>query len=150
MLCGVDGLTVDAAFLFVAACGRAIVGLFRRNPGRQGERVARRFLRRLGWRILEVNYKCAAGELDLVADDGDAIVFVEVKTRTHDADADPEENVDRAKRRQLERVAAYWLAARGSPERAYRFDVIAVVLRNSGRPEIRHIEEAFVPTRFSG
>lgn len=123
---------------------------FRRDPGRQGERAARRFLRQMGWRILETNYKCPIGELDLVGDDGDAIVFVEVKTRTHDIDADPEQNVDRAKRRQLERVAAQWLASNGRPDRAYRFDVISVILGTRGAPEIRHIEEAFVPTRFVG
>lgn len=125
------------------------MGLFRREPGAQGERAARKFLKRLGWRILEANYKCAAGELDLIADDGEAIVFVEVKTRTCDADADPEENVDRPKRRQLERVAAYWLAVNGRPDRAYRFDVVAVVLHDRKSADIRHIEEAFIPANFS-
>lgn len=124
------------------------MGLFRRDPGRRGERVARKFLRGLGWRIIETNYKCPAGELDLVADDGDAIVFVEVKSRTHADDADPEQNVDRAKRRKLERVAAFWLTDNGRPDRAYRFDVIAVVLPADSAPEVRHIEEAFVPTDF--
>lgn len=123
---------------------------FRRDPGVKGERAARRALRKRGWRIVESNYKCAAGELDLIADDGTAIVFVEVKTRSSDADADPEENVHQAKRKQLERVAAHWLAAHDHPDRAYRFDVVAVILPPGGPPEIRHIEEAFVPTRFRG
>ncbi|MCB9853769.1 MAG: YraN family protein [Phycisphaerales bacterium] len=126
------------------------MGLFRRDPGSRGERAARKFLKRLGWRILDVNYKCAAGELDLVADDGDAIVFVEVKTRTSDADADPEVNVDRQKCRKLERVAAYWLAAKGRPDRAYRFDVLAIVIRDGSKPVVRHIEEAFIPVDFTG
>jgi len=120
---------------------------FSRDPGRRGERAARRFCRGLGWRILEANFKCPLGELDLIADDGSAIVFVEVKTRIDDADADPEENVNARKRRQLERVAAHWLAIHGRPDRAYRFDVISVVIGKGRRPNINHIEEAFLPKR---
>jgi len=123
---------------------------FRSSLGAQGEGHARRFLKRRGWRILERNYVCPVGELDLIADDGDALVFVEVKTRSHDEDADPEINVDRAKRRQIERVAQYWLQTHGMPDRAYRFDVIAVVQGSRGKPNVRHIEEAFLPERRIG
>ncbi|HPF40834.1 MAG TPA: YraN family protein [Phycisphaerae bacterium] len=122
---------------------------FRRESGALGERAARRFLKRRGWRILAANFKCAAGELDLVADDGEAIVFVEVKTRTHDLDADPEQNVDHAKRRQLERVAKFWLAANHRPDRAYRFDVVAVLMRDRDVLDVRLIEEAFIPDGFT-
>lgn len=123
---------------------------FRSSLGARGERDARRFLKRLGWRIIHQNYKCPLGEIDLIADDGEALVFVEVKTRAHDDDADPEINVDYRKRRQIERVAHYWLHAKGMPDRAYRFDVIAVVAGLGGKPDVRHIVEAFMPERRIG
>ncbi len=123
---------------------------FRRDVGKYGERQALRFLKRRGWRIVARNYICPLGELDLIVDNGEVLAFVEVKTRTHDRDADPEENVDRAKRRQIERVATYWLRAHQLPERAYRFDVVTVVLNGRPTPHIRHIEEAFLPARSIG
>jgi len=112
--------------------------------GAAGERAAEQHLNSLGFKIIARNYKCPAGELDLIAADRTTIVFVEVKTLRCDADADPENKINPTKQRKLETVARYWLKANGEPEAAYRFDAISVVM-NGDSPQVRHIEEAFIP-----
>lgn len=114
--------------------------------GSAGERAAERHLKSRGMKIVARNYKCPAGELDLICADDNTIVFVEVKTLMSDADADPENKINATKQRKLEAVARYWLRAHGEPEAAYRYDAISVVM-NDGKPVVRHIEEAFVPGR---
>src|SRR5215813_5709122 len=127
-----------------------MLGLFRkrkRPTGAAGEDAAADYLSKAGVRILARNYRCAAGEIDLIGADSGTIVFFEVKTRSDTSAADPENNITPAKRSQLTRVARYWLARHRYPENAYRFDAISVVLPESGPPEIRRIVEAFVPPR---
>ena len=120
------------------------------NLGGRGEKLARRFLRKQGLKILAQNYRCPVGEADLIAlevspapADAETIVFVEVKTRRDDRAADPESAVNPAKRRKLQRVAEYYLAAREVRGYAVRFDVVAVLLRPRAKPQIRHIPSAF-------
>ena len=113
--------------------------------GNAGEKAAIRYLKRQGYKILARNYICPAGEIDVVCFDGDAIVFVEVKTRRHDSDADPEANINAYKRRKLEQVARQWLRAHREPDCGYRFDAVSVLFPVSGKPSVRHIEEAFLP-----
>lgn len=115
--------------------------------GKAGEEIARRFLKRGGLRILGRNYACPGGELDIICCDKDSVVFVEVKTRTDDATSDPEANVTPAKQKRIERAAEFWLNHHGWPERAYRFDVISVILPDGEEPRVRHIREAFLPRR---
>src|SRR6185503_19993694 len=110
-----------------------------RGLGAAGERAARRYLQRQGFRILDSNYACPAGELDIVCATAETIVFVEVKSRRDDGHADPEDNITPAKQRKLVTLARYWLDAHGWPERAYRFDALSVVLPDRGEPRIRHI-----------
>ncbi len=117
----------------------------RLRVGQSGERAAAKYLRRAGVRIIARNYRCPAGELDLIGLDGWTIVFFEVKTLTSDRDADPEGHINPAKQRQLERVARYWLAAHKQPGAAYRFDAMSVVRPPNGQPIIRRIVEAFIP-----
>lgn len=118
------------------------------RAGARGEKAAERFLRRAGYAILARNYRCPAGEADLIALDpsgegGEAIVFVEVKTRATDRHVGPESAVDARKRRQLTRVASYYLARHDTADRPVRFDVVAVVAPAAGRCEVRHIPDAF-------
>jgi len=115
--------------------------------GAAGEQVACDFLQRAGYRILERNFTCTAGELDIVCADAATIVFVEVKSRVSDQAADPLENVTAHKRGQLIKAAQFWLARHRYPERAYRFDAVSVVLPRDGEPRVRHVVEAFVPGR---
>ena len=116
-----------------------------RERGAAGEKLAWKHLKRAGYRLLERNFTCSGGELDLICTRGDEIIFVEVKTRAAADDADPENNITPAKKRQLLRVARHWLARQRSPQMAYRFDAVSVVLPDTGKPTVRHMEEIFVP-----
>jgi putative endonuclease len=113
--------------------------------GARGETVAARFLRRCGHRIINRNYRCALGEIDLITTDGDTIVFVEVKTRSDDTHADPHESIGAAKRSRLERAAKYFLASRRSSDFSCRFDVVSIVWRPGESPQIEYIPDAFEP-----
>ena len=117
------------------------------KTGRKGEKLARRFLKRRGYRILAANYVCPVGEIDLIALDGRTIAFVEVKSRTTTDHADPEDTVTPAKQRKLHQVARYWLSERRAEAYTWRFDVVAVTLPAAGKPDIRHIPDAFDPPR---
>lgn len=117
------------------------------NLGATGEKIAARYLRRNGYRILLRNYRCPAGEIDLIAAEGDTLVFVEVKTRSADEAALPEDAVDAAKRRQVIRAARYFLAHLQAQHLPVRFDVIAIVLPAKGSPQIEHFIAAFSSTR---
>lgn len=115
--------------------------------GAAGEKIAARALRRDGYRITARNYACPVGEIDLVALDGDTIVFVEVKTRRSGQSADPEANVHREKRRRLTRAAKYYLMQKKVQGQPCRFDVVSVVTDpGSDRPEVEHFVDAFGPT----
>ena len=114
--------------------------------GSAGERVAAEHLIRRGFRILERNYRTRWGELDIVAFDGTAIAFVEVKTRRVAAGRTPFESVHARKREQVRRMAGSWLSER--PDRPFakvlRFDAIAVTFDRAGRlVSLEHLESAF-------
>ncbi len=100
---------------------------FRRDLGRLGEKAACKYLRRLGYQILERNYVCPSGEMDVICYDKDCIVFVEVKTLSDDALSDPEDKITTTKQRQVERVARAWLAAHREPDCAYEEEYISWV-----------------------
>jgi putative endonuclease len=113
--------------------------------GARGERIAAKVLRRAGYRIVARNYSCAAGEIDLIARDGDTLVFVEVKTRSTDAKAFPEVNVHRAKQRQIARVAKMFVLIHKMHDTPCRFDVVSVVCPAKGKPSVEHFVDAFPP-----
>lgn len=113
--------------------------------GTRGERIAARSLKRSGYRIVVRNYRCPAGEVDLIAVDGDTVVFVEVKTRRSSETAYPEVNVTHHKRRQLTRVAKFYLAAQEAQHAPCRFDVVSVVHDGRGEPSVEHFINAFEP-----
>jgi len=110
--------------------------------GAFGERVAERWLRRAGWRILERRFRSGHRDLDLVAERGGVVAFVEVKARRAGRYGDPVEAVGWRKRRELVRSAEVWISRRGCAGYAYRFDVIAV-LKAGDRVLVRHVEDAF-------
>ena len=116
----------------------------RSDIGPAGERLAARFLRKqLGYRILRRNCRSKLGEIDLIARDGNEVVFVEVKTRSSRTWGDPEAAVTPAKRRKLCRAAAAFAAQNHLRERPLRFDVVAVLLEEGREPELRHYKDAF-------
>ena len=115
--------------------------LLSRVLGRDGERAAARFLRRKGMRILARNYRAAMGEIDLIARDGDSLVFVEVKTRRAGV---PAEAVTPAKEQSLTLTALHFLRRHHALDVRSRFDIVAIVWPDSRRaPAIEHIPNAF-------
>lgn len=106
----------------------------RQRLGAFGEDVAVRRLQELGYQILERNYRCAVGEIDIVALDGDMLAFVEVRTRRGDRMGTPEESVGPRKRRKMVEVAQTYVAERGY-QGEWRLDVVAVALDGQGRLE---------------
>lgn len=121
------------------------------DSGRWGELQAAAFLRRQGFAILGCRVRPNRhDEIDLVAQHGDTLVFVEVKTRGSEFFGRPAAAVDRRKRHRLCRAAACYLRRTGYPGRYYRFDVVEVVGRPGGAPPlIRHLADAFrLETRY--
>ena len=107
----------------------------RQNFGQVGERLAAQALRERGYRILEQNFRCRLGEIDLVAEEAQDLVFVEVKTRRGTQYGLPEEAITRVKRRKLAEVASYYLDLHAAPERSWRIDVVAVQFSRHGKLE---------------
>jgi len=115
----------------------------RQELGKSGEELAAETLRRRGYTIVDRNYRCRCGELDIIARLGDTLVFIEVKTRSSDRYGLPEEAVTPRKQRQMVRTAQYYLAERGLGDCLCRFDVVSVVVGKNGPARIEIIAEAF-------
>jgi putative endonuclease len=113
--------------------------------GRAGENTAAEHLERLGYVLLERNWRCRIGEIDLIALDGKTLVFVEVRSRTNPTRYGTAiEAVTARKCRQVREVATVFLKQRGGATQPLRFDVIAVTFLGDGiAPEIKHIQGAF-------
>ncbi|MGB8412713.1 MAG: YraN family protein [Candidatus Binatus sp.] len=135
--------TIDAIFQHP---GRAVAWLAALGGqvalGRRGERAAERYLRRNGYRIVARNYRAAGAEIDLVAIDGETLVFVEVKTRRSRAAGAPEEAVDERKQTRMRRAAEVFAARYRADEMEMRFDIIAVDASGK-RLEIELLRNAF-------
>ncbi|MCL6612557.1 MAG: YraN family protein [Peptococcaceae bacterium] len=112
--------------------------------GRSGEDAAVRYLRKKGLRVLERNFRCKLGELDVVAREGPCLVFVEVRTVAGTAFGTAQESVDVKKMRKVRQVAAYYIQSRKAVEMPVRFDVVAVTMNPDGHVrKIEHIVNAF-------
>jgi putative endonuclease len=108
--------------------------------GRYGEQVAARWLADAGMTVVERNWRCRQGEIDIVARDGDALVVCEVKTRAEGDFQHPLEAVTQAKAERLRRLAERWLADHGgAPPGGVRIDVVGVVHRRRGAPHVEHV-----------
>lgn len=114
----------------------------RLSLGKLGEDLARERLKDLGYRILKTNYRCSLGEVDLVARDGDILVFVEIKTRKNESLGQIKEAVNRRKQSQLSKVALAYLKSNNLWGSKARFDVVAVRLID-GKKEVEIIKNAF-------
>ncbi|MGH2479647.1 MAG: YraN family protein [Ktedonobacteraceae bacterium] len=119
------------------------VGDARQSLGRIGERLAANALEERGYCILERNFRCRYGEIDLVAQENADLVFVEIKTRRGTVCGLPEEAVNARKARKLQEVAAYYLDGHNLPDCSWRIDVVAVQFSPGGRlEEIRVYQHA--------
>ncbi|MBT0653812.1 YraN family protein [Geomobilimonas luticola] len=114
-----------------------------RSVGARGEEVAVAFLKGKKYVILERNFRCKGGEVDIVARDGGTIVFVEVKSRRSESYGPPQLSVTPFKQRQISKAALTWLAKNRQHDASARFDVIAILLLNHQVPAIDHILNAF-------
>lgn len=111
--------------------------------GRRGEDAAARFLDKRGYDIVDRNWKCFAGEADIIARDGDTLVFVEVKTRRNCEKGFPAEAVNREKRERYEKIALAYLQDYEISDVLVRFDVVSIVVVSTDRALIRHHINAF-------
>jgi putative endonuclease len=107
--------------------------------GAYGERVAERFLVEAGLVVLERNWRCPLGEIDIVARDGDCLVVCEVKTRSSVAYGHPLEAVTARKAARLRRLALAWVEARGVRPREIRVDLVAVLRSPQGAATVDHL-----------
>lgn len=112
--------------------------------GKKGERIASRYLREKGYRVLEENWRFRQTEIDLIAMHDGVMVFVEVKTRASDRFGPPEEAVTLKKQQYLQRASAAYINWKRF-EDELRFDIISVTFRPDGSHEIYHIQDAFFP-----
>ncbi|MGD2217795.1 MAG: YraN family protein [Gemmatimonadales bacterium] len=108
-----------------------------------GERLAARYLRQHGYTILARNYRFGRREIDLIVARDDLVAFVEVKTRAGAGYGHPLEAITAQKRREIERVARFWLHRQGQSDLACRFDAVAVIVRRDQAPIIEHLPDAW-------
>jgi len=120
------------------------MGKERINLGKFGEKVAAIFLKRNGYVILERNFSCLFGEIDIIARDKEAVAFIEVRTRQSDEYGLPVESIRRAKKKKLIRTAWFYIKGRNLEDSLFRFDVVSVLIGNRRRrPEVGLIKDAF-------
>ena len=115
----------------------------RRDTGILGEKLAGDFLKKRGYRILETNYRCPEGEIDIVARHKDYLVFIEVRTKTSREFGSPEESITSAKKERVRASAAYYQQMHDNLPPLWRIDVVAVELNQYGKPSrIELVENA--------
>jgi putative endonuclease len=114
----------------------------KKELGKKGEEKAIRFLKKRGYRLIEKNYVCKMGEMDIIAKEKDTLVFIEVKTRTSTLFGPPQLAVHSSKQRQLSKVALNYLKEKQLEDVKARFDVVAILLEQKGE-KIELIKDAF-------
>ncbi|NWG04278.1 MAG: YraN family protein [Syntrophaceae bacterium] len=114
----------------------------KKELGKRGEEIALQFLKKKGYRIIERNYVCKMGEMDMIGKEKDTLVFIEVKTRATTEFGPPQLAVHASKQRQLSKVALNYLNEKKLKEVKARFDVVAILLGPLGE-EIELIKDAF-------
>lgn len=120
------------------------MSLERQKLGRYGEMLACEFLMRRGYKIIDKNYRTRGGEIDIIAKEGEVLVFVEVKTRTNNKFGAPEEAIDFYKQNKLAKTAEYYLVYHNVPETDYRIDAIAIEIDlRDKKAKIRHKKDIF-------
>lgn len=115
---------------------------FSKEIGNAGETLTAEYLKKRGYIISARNYSCKYGEIDVIAENNDEILFVEVKTRSQDSFARPAEYVDERKRRRIKITADIYLKYNGYGLQP-RFDVAEVVIDRDGKQTLNYIESAF-------
>ena len=115
----------------------------RRDTGILGEKLAGDFLKKQGYRILETNYRCPEGEIDIIAGHKDSLVFIEVRTKRSLQFGTPEESITPTKRKKLRTVAAHYRQTHDNLPSSWRIDVVAIEMDKRDKPSrIELIENA--------
>jgi len=115
----------------------------RRDTGILGEKLAKDFLKKRGYHILETNYRCPEGEIDIVAKHKDSLAFIEVRTKTSQEFGSPEESITPVKRERMRATASHYRQTHDNLPTLWRIDVVAVELNQSGKlSRIELIENA--------
>jgi putative endonuclease len=114
--------------------------------GELGERIAERWLKRQGWRIVQRRFRSGHRDIDLVVEREGTVAFVEVKARRGCLFGDPVEAVNWSKQRDLARSASVWIDRHGRPSESYRFDVVGILV-DGDRVRVRHVPNAFSVTQ---
>ena len=109
--------------------------------GKNGEQLAVKYLIKNNYKILETNFECRQGEIDIIAKDKQELVFIEVKTRTNNLYGQPSEAVDLTKQNHIKKVIAYYLYKNKLENSFIRIDVIEIKI-NQNKKYINHIKEA--------
>lgn len=117
-------------------------GDFRQTLGKRGENSAARYLQKNGYKIIRRGYRCRLGEIDIIAESGNYLIFCEVKTRVNTGYSQPFEALNEKKKRKIKQIASYYSAFVAKRPMDIRFDVISIILRGQNI-EIEHIENAF-------
>lgn len=121
--------------------GKTKIG-WKKKRGEAGEQLALKHLSEKGYRLLVKNFRFERGEVDLIMEDGEEIVFIEVKTRHSQAFGDPQDSITVRKQQQLRKIAEGYLNTQAIDQRSCRFDVVAVRI-SEGKPHITHLKNAF-------
>ena len=124
------------------------MSIWRRQRGQRGEGLAVAYLRQQGYGIVQQNYRCRSGEIDIIAWDGSTLVFVEVKTKSQLAFGAPQAMVDRAKQKKMVQMAMIYVQQQALHNTPLRFDVVAIILRPGSDPEVTHLPAAFTPPDY--
>jgi putative endonuclease len=111
--------------------------------GKQGEAIAVQYLLKRKYAVIEQNFRCKCGELDIIAREGKVTVFIEVKTRKNLSYGPPQLAVTPFKQRQISKAALFYMAQKRIQGTNARFDVIAILLGYNDIPQIDHIINAF-------
>jgi len=115
----------------------------RKEIGAIGEKLAVDFLKKRGYKILHKNFRCRGGEIDIIAQQGDCLVFVEVRTKKGSGFGTPEESVTRSKQERLISLANTYLQTCDNPPSSWRIDVVAIELASNNKvSRLEHIENA--------
>ena len=112
------------------------------NTGKEGEKIAAALLKKNGYRISEINFRCVLGEIDIIARDKGELVFIEVKTRKSGELGYPEQAVGIRKQKKMSQLALWYMQKNKINDADARFDVVAITMLPSGN-EIRLIKNAF-------
>lgn len=116
----------------------------RKQMGNTSEDIALDYFTEHGYQLIQRNFQCKAGEIDLIVQKDDTLVFVEVRSRTGNQYGEPSETVNRKKQEKIKKTARYYLYCNQYLEKYYsRFDVISIVWQN-GSPAIEWIPDAFM------